>query len=126
MSQKGGESLKKMSQLSSFSASSVRDLLPDSCCLNIEEDDEGTLTLVTRFTDSYLTHTTTEQTNNPDSDESDSDASTESESESETEGVGVISMMVNIVFVVCFFSGLSLCKALFVNRTSHVNKIPNV
>ena len=83
MSQKGGESLKKMSQLSSFSASSVRDLLPDSCCLNIEDDDEGTLTLVTRFTDSYLTHTTTEQTNNPDSDESDSDASTESESEPE-------------------------------------------
>lgn len=71
-----------MSQLSSFSVSSVRDLLPDSCCLNIDDDDEGTLTLVTRFMDSYLTHTATEQANNPDSDQnSDSEASTESESE---------------------------------------------
>ena len=147
MSQKGGESLKKMSQLSSFSASSVRDLLPDSCCLNIEDDDEGTLTLVTRFTDSYLTHTTTEQTNNPDSDESDSDASMESESEHvvpfdiRTEDQ-ILDDEINRfrdrgcgchlddgkIFFLLFFqrSWLSLCKALFVNRTSHVNKIPNV
>ena len=64
-----------MSQLSSFSASSVRDLLPDSCCLNIEDDDEGTLSLVTRFTDSYLSHSTTENVNFPDSDHSDSESS---------------------------------------------------
>ena len=62
-----------MSQLSSFSASSVRDLLPDICCLNIEDDDEGTLSLVTRFTDSYLSHSTTENVNFPDSDHSDSE-----------------------------------------------------
>ena len=67
-----------MSQLSSFSASSVRDLLPDSCCLNIEDDDEGTLSLVTRFTDSYLSHSTTENVNFPDSDHSDSELSTQS------------------------------------------------
>ena len=138
MSQKGGESLKKMSQLSSFSASSVRDLLPDSCCLNIEDEDEGTLTLVTRFMDSYLTHTTTEQTNNPDSDESDSDASTESESEPEVpfdirpedqilddeinrfrdRGCGCHLDDGKIFFVVFQRSWLSLCKALFVNQTS--------
>ena len=67
-----------MSQLSSFSASSVRDLLPDSCCLNIFDDDEGTLSLVTRFTDSYLSHSTTENVNFPDSDHSDSELSIQS------------------------------------------------
>ena len=70
-----------MSQLSSFSASSVRDLLPDSCCLNIEDDDEGTLTLATRFTDSYLTHSSTGHVNIPDNDHSDSKLSTDSKSE---------------------------------------------
>ena len=65
-----------MSQLSSFSASSVRDLLPDSC-LNIEDDDEGSLSLVTRFTDSYLSHSTTENVKFPDSD-SDSELSIQS------------------------------------------------
>ena len=57
-----------MSQLSSFSASSVRDLLPDSCSLS----------LVTRFTDSYLSHSTTENVNFPDSDHLDSELSTQS------------------------------------------------
>ena len=58
----------------------MRDLLPDSCCLNIEDDDEGTLSLVTRFTDSYLSHSTTENVNFPDSDHSDSELSTQSRS----------------------------------------------
>ena len=79
MSENGGESLNvKMSQVSAFSTSSVRDLLPDSCCLNIQDDDEGTLSLVTRFTDSYLVHSTLEQSNDP---SSDSDSSAESDSE---------------------------------------------
>ena len=66
-----------MSQLSSFSASSVRDLLQDSCYLNIEDDAEGTLLLVTRLTDSYLSHSLTEQLI-PDCDYSDSELSTQS------------------------------------------------
>lgn len=42
--------------MSQISTASVRDLLPENCCLNLEDDDEGTLNLVTEFTDSYLTH----------------------------------------------------------------------
>ena len=80
MSENGGESLNvKMSQVSAFSTSSVRDLLSDSCCLN-KDDDEGTLNLVTRFTYSYLVHSTLEQPNDPGSD---SDSSAESDSEPE-------------------------------------------
>ena len=41
-----------MSQLSS---ASVKDLLPENCFLNIDDDDEGTLNLVRTCTGSYLT-----------------------------------------------------------------------
>ena len=67
-----------MSQVSAFSTSSVRESIQDSCCLNIQDDDEGTLTLVTRFTDSYLVHSTSEQPNYPSSD-SDSSAGSDFE-----------------------------------------------
>ena len=70
--------------MSQLFASSVRDLLPESCCLNIEDDDEGTLSLVTKFTDLYLAHSTIELENNSGSESdknTDSDVSSESESE---------------------------------------------
>ena len=62
-----------MSQLSS---ASVKDLLPENCFLNIDDDDEGTLNLVTTFTCSYLTHSAVENEGNSDSD-GDSDPSSD-------------------------------------------------
>lgn len=40
--------------MSQSSTGSVRDFLPDNCFLNLDDDDEGTLNLVTQFTDTYF------------------------------------------------------------------------
>ena len=40
--------------MSQSSTGSVRDFLPDNCFLNLDDDDEGTLNLVTKFTDTYF------------------------------------------------------------------------
>ena len=48
---------KNMSQLST---GSVRDFLPENCFLNLDDDDEGTLNLVSQFTDTYLTRQSSE------------------------------------------------------------------
>ena len=49
---------KNMSQLST---GSVRDFFkPESCFLNLDDDDEGTLNLVCQFTDTYLTRQASE------------------------------------------------------------------
>ena len=41
--------------MSQFSTGSVRDFLPENCFLNLDDDDEGTLNLVSQFTGTYLT-----------------------------------------------------------------------
>ena len=48
---------KNMSQLSTRS---VRDFLPENCFLNLDDDDEGTLNLVSQLTDTYLTRQSSE------------------------------------------------------------------
>ena len=45
----------KHKNMSQFSTGSVRDFLPENCFLNLDDDDEGTLNLVSQFTDTYLT-----------------------------------------------------------------------
>ena len=60
--------------MSQLSTGSVRDFLPENCFLNLDDDDEGTLYLVSQFTDMYLIRQSSE--NEPEcEDASDSSAS---------------------------------------------------
>ena len=55
---------------------------PKNCFLNLDDDDEGTLNLVTQFTDTYLTHQSVENEADGDGNSSDS-SSSDSDSDSE-------------------------------------------
>ena len=46
--------------MSQLSTGSVRDFFYQNCFLNLENDDEGTLNLVSQFMDTYLTHQSSE------------------------------------------------------------------
>ena len=65
-----------------ISTGSVRDFLPENCFLNLDDDDERTLNLVTQFTDTYLTHQSVENEADGDGNSSDS-SSSNSDSDSE-------------------------------------------
>ena len=66
--------------MSQSSTGSVRDFLPDNCFLNLDDDDEGTLNLVTKFTDTYFNHPLPEnELDQANSDDSLSDSESDSD-----------------------------------------------
>ena len=68
--------------MSQSSTGSVRDYLPDNCFLNLDDDDEGTLNLVTKFTDTYFNRPLPE---NELDRENSSDSSSDSDSDSDSD-----------------------------------------
>ena len=66
--------------MSQSSTGSVRDFLPDNCFLNLDDDDEGTLNLVTKFTDTYFNRPLPEnELDRANSDDSSSDSDSDSD-----------------------------------------------